>query len=290
MTRPLPLRPRAEALAAPLPPLMARAQHLAAGVTLGAHGRRRPGSGEAFWQFRPARPGDPAQTIDWRRSARSDTHFVQEKEWQSAQTVLFWADRSAAMRFASATGGETKAERAALLALATAILLARGGERVGLTDLPSPPASGAPQLARMAETLASPSPEDYGTPGPSPLPPRARAVFLSDFLGPLDALEATLDEAASRGVTGMLMQVLDPTEEAFPFEGRTVFHSIAGGLEYETRHAGSLRARYQERLAARKAHLASLAHAHGWHYHLHHSSDAPANALLWLYRGLEARR
>jgi uncharacterized protein (DUF58 family) len=285
----LPLRPRAEALSGALPPLMARAQHLAAGITLGGHGRRRPGHGDSFWQFRPARPGDPAQSIDWRRSARSDTHFVQEKEWQAAQTVLFWSDRSAAMQFASDAGGETKAQRAALLTLATAILLARAGERVGLTDLDAPPSPSNLQLSRMAEALDQPEARDYGAPGATPLPAHARAVFLSDFLGPLDALEAALARATNRGVSGALVQVLDPAEEAFPFEGRTIFQSMRGEIGFETRHAGGLRMDYQQRLAARKTRLQALAHDHGWQYHLHHSTDAPANALLWLYRGLEAR-
>ena len=43
MTTPLTLRSEAEALAAPLPPLLAQAEHLASTVLLGDHGRRRAG-------------------------------------------------------------------------------------------------------------------------------------------------------------------------------------------------------------------------------------------------------
>ena len=283
------LRPRAEALAEPLPPLLARARHLAAGIVLGEHGRRRPGLGDAFWQFRPAQPGDPARAIDWRRSARSDQHFVQEKEWQAAQAVMFWVDRAAAMQFASAKGGETKAARASLLALATAVLLVDGGERVGLTDMDAPPMRGTLQLERLAGALAHPDAPDYGTPVTATLPRHSRAVFLSDFLGPLAPIEAALATAADRGVTGALVQVLDPAEEAFPFGGRTVFHSVGGSLEYETRQAGDLRARYLDRLADRKARLEVLARRTGWEYHVHHTGDAPSSALLWLYRALEGR-
>jgi len=283
------LRPRAEALAQPLPPLLARARHLADGIVLGEHGRRRPGLGDAFWQFRPARPGDPARAIDWRRSARSDQHFVQEKEWQAAQAVVFWVDRAAAMHFASVKGGETKAERAALLALATAVLLVNGGERVGLTETEAPPMRGPLQLERIAATLAEPAAPDYGAPQVATLPRHSRAVFLSDFLGPLAPVEAALTTAADRGVTGALLQVLDPAEEGFPYGGRTVFHSVGGSVEYETRQAGDLKARYLERLAERKARLEELARRTGWQYHLHHTGDAPTSALLWLYRALEGR-
>lgn len=284
-----PLRPRAEALAQPLPPLLARAHELAAGVVLGEHGRRRPGLGDAFWQYRPAQPGDPARAIDWRRSARSDQHFVQEKETQAAQTVLFWVDRSAAMGFASKKGAPTKADRAALIALATAVLLVQGGERVGLIGQAAPAMRGAAQLERLAGALAMPEAADYGAPDPAPLPRHARAVFVSDFLGPLAATEAALKSAADRGVSGALVQVLDPAEEAFPYDGRTLFHSPGGSLSFETQSAGDLRGRYLERLAARKDALAGLAQEAGWQFHIHHSDVPPTGALLWLYRALEGR-
>lgn len=284
-----PLRPRAEALAQPLPPLLARAHELAAGVVLGEHGRRRPGLGDAFWQYRPAQPGDPARAIDWRRSARSDQHFVQEKETQAAQSVIFWVDRSRAMGFASQKSAPTKADRAGLIALATAVLLVQGGERVGLIGLPTPPMRGAAQLERLATTLSGAETADYGAPDPTPLPRHARAVFVSDFLGPLAATEAALASAADRGVSGALLQVLDPAEEAFPYDGRTLFHSPGDSLRFETQSAGDLRARYLERLAARKEALASLAHQTGWQFHTHHTDVPPTAALLWLYRALEGR-
>ena len=283
------LRSRAEALAQPLPPLLAEARQLAASIQLGEHGRRRPGMGDAFWQYRPAMQGDPARAIDWRRSARSDQHFVQEKEWQAAQSVVLWVDRSAAMRFA-AGDRVTKADRAALLALALAALLVRGGERVGLSDMPSPPATGDLQVERIARLLVNEGGEDYGTPALTQLPPHGRAVFLSDFLGPVEAVEAAMTRATDRGLSGVLVQVLDPAEEAFPFEGRTLFQSMSGALRHETREAGALRAEYQARLAARKDALAGLAAQHGWRFHTHHTGDAPAAALLWLYHALERHR
>jgi uncharacterized protein (DUF58 family) len=289
MTQTAPLRPRAEALAQPMPPLLARARHLASGVVLGEHGRRRPGLGDSFWQYRPAQPGDSARAIDWRRSARSDQHFVQEKEWQAAQAVVFWVDRAQSMRFASTSALAPKADRAALIALASCVLLNQGGERIGLSDMEAPPMRGNLQLERIADALGGPNPADYGAPDVSVMPRHSRAVFLSDFLGDLAPVEAALTTAADRGVTGALIQVLDPAEEAFPYDGRTLFRSMGGSLEYETRKAGDLRSRYLDRLAARKARLAELARLTGWQFHTHHTDTAPSGALLWLYRALEGR-
>ncbi len=167
MTTPATLRAEAATLAAPLPPLLAEAEHLATTVILGEHGRRRAGLGDDFWQYRPAQPHDESRLIDWRRSARSDAAFVQDKEWQIAQSVILWVDRSAAMTFASATTLPTKGHRARILALATAILLTRGGERVGLTGLRLPPRRGRAQIDRMAEIFAETDTGDYGTPPPT---------------------------------------------------------------------------------------------------------------------------
>ena len=287
MSDPATLRARAEGLAAPLPPLLAAAEHLAATVLLGSHGRRRAGMGDEFWQYRPAHEGDEARLIDWRRSGRSDAHFVREREWQAAQSVLVWVDTAASMRFSSGRDLPTKADRARLLALALSVLLIRGGERVGLSGTALPPRSGEVQLLRMATTLSADETADYGAPESRGILPHSRALYLSDFLGDTDPVEAALTKAADRGVKGALVQVLDPQEEAFPFDGRTIFESVGGSLRHETLKASDLRERYLERLAERKARLEMLARTTGWQVTTHHTNTAPAAALLWLYAALE---
>lgn len=280
------LRARAERIAAGLPPLLASAEHLAATIVLGEHGRRRAGLGDEFWQYRAAHAGDSLRDIDWRRSGRSDVTFVREKEWQAAQSVLFWADRAQSMRWSGDTARPAKAERASVLALAAAVLLNRGGERIGLLDDPRPPRHGSGQLLHMASQMTADPGTDYGTPPERHVPDGARLVFLSDFLGDWAAIAARLDHTAGRGVRGVLMQVLDPVEEAFPFDGRTIFESPGGTIRFETLRAGGLRAAYLERLAARKQALADLARRTGWRFQTHHTGDPAQGALLWLYGAL----
>ena len=291
MTRHAELRQRAEDLAAPLPHLLADAEHLAQVVLLGAHGRRRSGMGDEFWQYRPARAGDEARLVDWRRSARSDAHFVREKEWQAAQSVLLWVDESKSMDFSSDRNRVTKADRAGLLALAISVLLMRGGERVALAALGTPPRSSQLQLLRIAQALSeTKNTEDYGAPVARIMPPHSRALFVSDFLGDISQLEAQLTRAADRGVRGVLYQILDPQEEAFPFDGRTIFESMGKTLTHETLKAGDLRTRYLDRLADRKARLADLARATNWQYSCHRTGDSAQSALLWLFGALGRKR
>lgn len=284
---PLTLRSGAEALAAQLPPLLAEAEHLAQNVHMGEHGRRRAGLGDLFWQFRPAQDHDEVRAIDWRRSAKSDGAFVQDKEWQVAQSITIWADDAASMSFASRPELKSKSHRARLLGLATAILLSRGGERVGLPDLP--PRSGRIQIARMAQRLSEDGEGDYGRPDATGMAAHSRALFLSDFLGPLEPLEEALTTAADRGVHGALVQVLDPAEEAFPFDGRTIFESMGGTFVHETLKAGDLRDRYIQRLAERKERLLALCQLTGWQFLSHHTGDAASPALMWIYNAMERR-
>jgi uncharacterized protein (DUF58 family) len=290
VTQPVSLRQRAEEQSARLPPLLARAEHLAGTVLLGDHGRRKAGLGDDFWQYRPAQPGDSRRMIDHRRSARGDTQFVREREWQIAQSVMLWVDQSASMRFASTRDLPHKADRARLLGLAIAILLVRGGERVGLTGTSLPPRRGNPQILRLAEAFSLDSEADYAAPESRAMIPHARAVFISDFMGDITGARTALTKAADRGVKGALLHVLDPAEESFPFQGRTIFESIGGTLVHETLKANELKARYLERLAERKGELQSLCAATGWQYSVHHTSDSAQSALLWLYRALDGGR
>lgn len=286
---PLDLRANAEALAAPLPALLAQAEHLAASVLPGVHGRRRAGAGDEFWQYRPATDSDWGARIDWRRSARGDVHFVRETEWQAAQSIALWVDRSAAMQFSGAPTRAQKLDRARLVALALAVVLLKGGERVGLMpDLAA--RSGRAQLDALAMALDGQDSADYGAPPMAPLPAHSWAVFFSDFLGAPEPVETAVARAADAGVRGALVQILDPLEEDFPYQGRAIFQSMQGQMRHETLRARDLQARYRDRLAARQDRLSALARNSGWHLVTHRSDRPAASVLMWLFAQLDAGR
>lgn len=283
---PLPnFQANAHDIASRLPPLLARAERLANAVLPGSHGRRRSGAGDDFWQYRPAQTGDARGAIDFRRSARGDTQFVKEREWQISQSVMLWIDGGASMRFASADGLPQKIDQARVLGLALAILLLRAGERVGLLGENRPARRGTAQIPMIAEALC----HTTGYVPEQAMMPASVALFASDFLGDIGPVERALARSADQGVRGVLYQILDPAEEVFPYRGRTVFQSMSGTVEHETLQAAALRERYLERLATRKALLAKMAAAAGWRYEMHRTDSSAQVALLWLYRALEGR-
>ena len=280
------LRRDAERISGALPPLLVAAERLVSTLALGQHGRRRAGTGETFWQYRNAQPGDSLSQIDWRRSGRSDRLYVREMEWEAAETVLLWCDRARAMDFRSEHAPCTKAERGALLALALAVLLDRGGERFALLGSEAErPGMGETQLMRIATLLGAAVADapEFGIPPAGLLPKAGKTIFLSDFMGQSEMILPALLNAAGQGMGGAMVMILDPVEEEFPFQGRTRFESVGGRIRYETDEAAGLRQKYLSRLAARRDELARIARRANWHLILHRTDEDPRTPLLRLH-------
>lgn len=274
----------ADLLASALDEIGIHAIELAHTVAPGLHGRRRPGIGDSFWQYRHFAEGDHAHQIDWRRSGRSEIghYFVREKEFETAQTVWLWTDLTASMGFRSDLADTAKVDRALLLMLALAQLLIHGGERVGLPGPMMPSAHRrAPRL--IAEHLAAGMddahvrfpPADLITAGSS-------CVIFSDFLDPVDETAAALAEIAESGVALHLVEIADPAEEELPYSGRTEFRSSEGGRPYLAGKAEILREDYAAALAAHRDALRQEAGLLGASLLAHRTDHAAETALLAL--------
>ncbi|RDW11666.1 hypothetical protein DIE28_18195, partial [Paracoccus thiocyanatus] len=133
----------------------------------------------------------------------------------------------------------------------------------------------------------APLPGDEDAPPAEALRPGQRIVLFDDFLGDPQPVLDYLARAAGLGVQGVLMQVLDPDEEGFPWRGAVLFRSGSGALRHDTRDAAGLRAAYLARLAERREVLARAGRSAGWHFGTHDTMAPPAQALLWLWSVLE---
>jgi uncharacterized protein (DUF58 family) len=264
----------AEGLAAAMPRLVTDARRAAASHAAGVHGRRRAGVGESFWQFRAFVSGEPAQRIDWRRSARDDKLYVREREWEAAQAVFVWPDRSRSMAFASSLATVSKLERAVVLSLAVADMLVRGGERVGLLGV-TPATASRRIIEKLADALVLDPTAGADLPRTA-LPPRSEAVLVGDFIAPLPAIEASLRTLAGRGARGHLVLVSDPAEETLPFVGQTEFEDPEDGFRLRVGEAAEFRAAYAERIAAHREGVQRIATSLGWSF-LRSRTDRPAS-------------
>ncbi len=283
------VRQQAEQLAAVLPPLLVEAERIASTVAQGVHGRRRVGTGDAFWQYRRYQPGDAASQIDWRQSAKRQRYYVRQNEWELAESIWLWRDGSPSMAWHSDWSATDKSDRATLLLLALASLLVRGGERVALLGEGRLPSTGRVTLDRLAQTLLLPRGNpllNQSLPSRVPLPRDAQVVLIGDFLSPLGELESSIRSFAGDGVRGHLLQIMDPAEEDLPYQGRTRFQGMEGERTLLISRVETLRDAWKNRLAERDAALRDLARRTGWSFARHRTDRPPQTALLALYAAL----
>jgi uncharacterized protein (DUF58 family) len=283
------MREEAATLASALPPLLVEAERIATTVAQGVHGRRRVGPGETFWQFRRYAQGDSASEIDWRRSARSQHLFVRETEWEAAQSVWLWRDGSRSMIYGS--GGAPKIHRAGVLGLALAMLLVQAGERIAALGEAHPPQTGRGPLNRLAYLYMREPPADAPSlPAPQKLPRYAHTVWLSDFLFDAQAILERMRLLAGAGVTGHLLQILDPSEADYGFTGRIRFEGVEEDVKLLAGRAEALKPEYDRRLAGHQSRIGAEARRLGWTFSVHRTDHAPHTALLALYAAIAAER
>ena len=254
---------------------MVAAQRVAETVSPGAHGRRRVGLGESFWQFRPYQSGDAIDHIDWRQSAKGDRVYIRETEWSAAQTAWLSRDDNPGMNYRSHHVLPTKRERAELLVLAMAVLLARGGERIALLGSGVGPSTGRGAVNAILSGLAQPTPL---TRIDRRIPRHATLIAFSDFLDPPEEIAAAFDRVAVEGVAAQLVQVLDPAEIGLAYSGRVRFREMADASGPETDalvpRVEAIRPAYLEALRKQQDAVAALAQSRGWGF-IVHSTDAP---------------
>src|ERR1700675_373732 len=265
-------------LAASMPRLILEARRVASTVIHGLHGRRRAGPGENFWQYRRFVSGEPAQNVDWRRSARDDHLYVREREWEASHTVWIWPDRSPSMTFSSALATDSKLRRALVVAFALAEVLVQGGERVGVPGLLRPTAS-RNVIEKMAEAILHDPTERASLPpsfSPSPL---SEVVMLSDLWAPIDEVRSTVAQLSATGARGHVVQIVDPAEESFPYSGRVEFIEPEGAGSVTAGRAETWRNDYQGIVARHRAAIRAETDLRAWSFAIHRT-DRPASELL----------
>lgn len=95
---------------------------------------------------------------------------------------------------------------------------------------------------------------------------------------------------SASGVKGHLIQVVDPAEEEFPYEGRVRFEGVEGFDTSLIGRAQSLRTIYRTRFESHRAELQRRAARYGWTFQAHRTDRAAEAAVLAVYRRLSDDR
>ncbi|MCF7646497.1 DUF58 domain-containing protein [Bacillus subtilis] len=272
--------------AALMPDLITQARHIAGSVINGWHGRRKRGTGDNFWQFRPYAQGDMLSRIDWRRSARDDHTYMRDREWETAHTIWLWCDPSPSMLYQSRFSPVSKQHRALVLTLALAELFSRSGERIAYPEIMPPllARNGAERLATALLQQKTVSAE----PDLQSLQRFNELVLISDFLQPADILSAKLDQIARRGIRAHLIAVADPAEADFPFAGRTEFRDPVSGAVLIAGQAQTYAEEYRRLYQAQREFLRETCTKFGWSF-ITSPTDKPAAQALTTLHGFLAQ-
>jgi len=265
-----------------LAPLRLRARSISDGVWAGAHRSVRKGPGVEFGGDRPYVPGDDLRWLDRHSVLRHDRLMIREFETETDRGLRLVLDASASMAHRSRDAPGSKFAYAAVVAAALARVSLSSGDPVGLSFMggdriePLAAVAGREAFERVVGALESARVfGDLSADAASvervfaTIARRSRrgtiVVLLSDLI---DLPAHTLDHFAALASAGRVLvavQVLDPEEEAFPFEGTVRLRALEGETIAETdatvtrghylRILDEIARDWSERLAGRGGHF-----------------------------------
>jgi uncharacterized protein (DUF58 family) len=241
-------------------PLRLRAKSVADGVYAGAHRSPRRGAGIEFGGHRSYVQGDDLRFIDRHALMRHGQLLIREFETETDRDLRLIVDASASMSFQSGGAPAMKFAFAALIAAALAKIAVASGDRVALDfvagerTLGLPATGGREAFERVIAALEAAEP---GGEVHADLPALERAfargarhggrggivVFVSDLIDLPEGAVNALTALATRGRTLIAVQILDPAERDFRFEGPVRLRVLEGKASVET-DATAVRAGY----------------------------------------------
>jgi uncharacterized protein (DUF58 family) len=228
----------------------------AEGHLTGRHRSSARGISHEFAQHRAYVPGDEIKALDWKVFARQERFYVRQYQSENILTGMVLLDVSGSMGYAAA-GRPSKWENACRLAMAMSFLVLAEGDAVGLATFDTAPrefisprtsfgqlevldsllqrsrAGGETDLSAALEATAA------------RIRRRSLVVLISDLLGDSDAILKVVKALQARRHELMVLQVLDPAERDFGFEGPTTFRGLEDQKELFC-DASSLHEAYRE--------------------------------------------
>ena len=268
------MRLKAEELSNKIPSLYVKADRIANTIWEGMHNRNKDGLGDNFWQFRKYEYGDPAHLIDWKKTAKSNETFIQEKELQTLQNFVIWRDTSKSMNFRSSESIDTKLYRANLFTLALTIILSKSGENIILNGLKSKLLKGGNAVNFVSNQINEKVTDSYkSSPNVNEIKNNSDVILIGDFLNNIIETEKTIKELSNRGINGIIIQILDPAERFFPYKGRINFNGLEGEQNILIGKAESVRNDYKKAIKIHIEKLEKLITSYSWKYILDNSEQ-----------------
>lgn len=233
-----------------------QARQIVEGFVTGLHQSPYHGFSIEFAEHREYAPGDDLRYVDWKVFGKTDRYYLKQYEEETNFSCYVLLDTSESMLYRSAAAAVTKLQYAQFVAAALSYLVLRQQDAVGLATFDngvrnfvraSSQPSHLKQLCHVMEQ--SPAAGDSAM-GPifhdlaERIKKRGLILIISDLFDNVDEILMGLKHFRHKRHEVLVMQVIDPAEQDFPFRDPTLFKGLEHWPEMMT-DPRSLKAAYQ---------------------------------------------
>jgi uncharacterized protein (DUF58 family) len=233
-----------------------RARLVVEGFMTGLHKSPYHGFSVEFTEHRPYTPGDEPKRIDWKAYGKTERYFIKQFEEETNLRTSIILDASGSMGFAS-RARLTKLQYASYIGAALGYLMVEQRDAVGLTVFDEgmrttiTPHGTRTHLKQIWKEL------EHARPGrktqtaaalhrvADALTRRGLVIILSDLFDRPEEVITAFKHFRHKGNEVIVMQILDPFERSFAFDGDAVFRDLETGDELMSQ-PWHIRESYQE--------------------------------------------
>ena len=225
------------AVVAQLANMELRARLVVEGFITGLHKSPYHGFSVEFTEHRQYMPGDEIKHIDWKAYGKTDRIYIKQFEEETNLKSYLIVDASRSMDYAS-KGNLKKFAYASYVAAALSFLMIEQRDAVGLTlfdegiRVSLPPRATRSYLKEILRELESAQPaKKTGTSASlnliaEQIKRRGLVIVLSDLFDKPESVMTALKHFRHKGHEVVVMQILDPLERSFAFDGDAIFKDL----------------------------------------------------------------
>jgi uncharacterized protein (DUF58 family) len=233
-----------------------KARLIVEGYVSGLHKSPYHGFSIEFAEHREYVPGDDLRYVDWKVFGKSDRIYLKQYEEETNFACYFLLDTSESMLYKSEQAPVSKLEYGRYVAAALSYMILRQQDAAGLATFDNQVrdfvrASAHPsQLKQLCHVMEQTPARGESSLGPifHDLAERVRkrglVVILSDLFDDLPSLFLGLKHLRHRRHEVIVLHLIDPAEQDFPFQDLTLFKGLEN-LPEELTDPRSLRSAYQ---------------------------------------------
>lgn len=232
-----------------------QARLIVEGYVSGLHKSPYHGFSIEFAEHREYVSGDDLRYVDWKVFGKSDRFYLKQYEEETNFACYILLDTSESMRYQSPGAPCSKLQYAQYVAAALSYLILQQQDSVGLATFDKQlthfiRASSHPSHFKQLCHVMDQSPAT-GETGLGPIfhdlaeriRKRGLIVILSDLFDDIPSIQLGLKHLRHRRHDVLVLQVVDPAEQDFPFQDPTLFKGLEG-LPEQLTDPRSLRAAY----------------------------------------------